>query len=345
MNSKLIDALYGIVIQFKWKYMFILLITLYCGSWQIMRIIEPQNEMVKAKAYWWYYLNDVIRSGNSGYQPASIGGRMVATLCSAAGSICFFAIVCKTIGQTYTLTQKRKKGKAKVNEKKHIILLGYRQGETEMLIKQLRSGKFGRTKVVLCSRKFQENPFPESVDFVCGDNAMKETLNLANIDDAAAIVISGHTDERTIMIGILANQLASANCHIVAYFDEEMKAEILRSVAPRIECVTSLRPVLLAQTVLHPGTFRLFKDLANFEHSTCCSIAVPARIKVPVNFGSLFDALRERHGAILIGFSCGEKGGNPTLNPSNGTQIKGGMTIYLVVDHDIEDEIQWETIK
>jgi Trk K+ transport system NAD-binding subunit len=345
MNSKLIDALYNIVIQFKWRYMITLLVFLFFGTWITVRFLEPNNEMVRVNAYWWYYLNDIMRSGNSGYQPVTTAGRMVVTLSSAAGSICFFAIVCKTVSQAVELTKRKKKGKSKMNCKDHIVLLGYREGETDSLIQQLAMGKTKETKIVLCTRKLAENPFPELVDFVAGDTCTVEVMQASNINSAKAVVISGHTDERTLMIGILVSKHVGLDCHVVAYFDDKAKANLLKLVSPSIECVMSLRSALLAQAVLHPGSTAFIRDLVDLDRSSASfKINIPTTF-VGISFHDLVSKLHLHYGAIPVAYAKNCNVDSPVvLNPPQDTVILGGYAIFYVASGPIDSRVDWSLI-
>ena len=341
MSSKLLEAIYAIVIQFKWSRLITVLGIIFLSSWGLTYLFEPNNEMVKPTVYWWHYATDIIRSGTSGYAPTTTGGRIVSTISSVGGSMCFFAGLCKVLSYGYEHSRKKRKGLAMIDKKDHIVLLGYKKGETDALISQLTSGHAECPDIVLCSRHLPENPHPE-VTFVHGDTSSEEVMANASVAKARVIVISGHTDERALAVAIVANSHAGPNAHIVAYFESLSNARYLHIVNPRIECVSSLRPMLLAQAILNPGSTKVIRNLVSLsEPGNNYRIDIPAGVPM-ICFHLAMVIFHMEYKTILIGYAESHSfDAKYHLNPDKLTMIGGGMSLFYIADDPIDDKVDW----
>jgi len=216
-------------------------------GWAATDYFEPKAGIVSPQIYWWYFLNDVMRGGYSGYarsRSADASRRLPASSAEEYSS----SRPSVSQGRHKRKTSKEKKGLVKLNIKDHVVLLGYRERETKDLIEQLRADHLMEVPIVLVTRHADENPLPGDVEFVHGDTAEDDTLERACIPQAKVIVISGHqSDERTLVVAIAANSQARRDVHMVAYLEKHENSRFLKMLNPRIECVTSLRSRLIAQ--------------------------------------------------------------------------------------------------
>lgn len=347
MSSKFIDILFSIVMKLKWRYLLVLFVFFFFGSWGLMCYFEPHSTVVKPSIYWWYFVTDVLRGGYSGYTPTSVGGRLVSLFSFFGGGICFVATITKTAGYIYEHSQRHKKGVAHLNLKKHIVLLGYREGESDMLINQLIADPLKRPTIVLCSRRLKENPFPGMVEFVQGDTASEDALERSCISRADVVVINGHsTDERTMVVTVAANAIAPKGAHIVVYLESAENCRFFGLINPKIECVTSLRPMLLAQAVLNPGSTRIIGHLVNLQDpGNNYRIDVPDEVP-EITFHLLLATFNLEYKAIVVGYAESHACDAPVhLNPKPDTRIKGGMSIFYIADHPVDKIVDWSILE
>lgn len=345
MSGKFIDLLYNIAIQLRWKYLILLFLVSFFGGWAATSYFEPTADIVSPKVYWWYFLKTVLGGGYSGYSPETIGSRVVSLLSSFCGGLFFIATLCKSTVIVHENLQKKKKGLVQLKMKDHIVLLGYRPGETGQLISQLRADHLVETPIVLASKHLTENPFPGKVEFVFGDTASDDVMARSRVDQARVIVISGHADERALAVAIAANSYARKDVHIVAYLDNFTNAKLLRKLNPQIECVTSLRAPLLAQAVINPGASMIFKELVSLDDpGTAFRIDVPSSV-LPIPFSQVLAILHHEYRAIVIGFtenhSCESK---YVLNPQADAIIVGGMSLFYIAEHRIDRQVDWRIL-
>src|SRR5437870_2658917 len=106
MTSKFIDIIFSVVMKLRWRYLLLLFLVFFFGSWWLMHCFEPNSPVVKPKIYWWYFVTDVMRGGYSGYTPLSIGGRLVSLFSFFGGGICFVASITKIFGYIFEHSQR-----------------------------------------------------------------------------------------------------------------------------------------------------------------------------------------------------------------------------------------------
>ncbi len=341
MSNKFVDIIYGIVIRFKWRYIFLLFLVFFAGSWWATDYFEP-GDITSSSVYWWYFLSNVIHGNYSGYSPVTLGGRILSIVTFLGGGIFFIATICKITTAGYEHLQQKSKGLAKLKMKNHIVLLGYRAGETESLLRELRAEHFSQTRIVLCSKHLEENPFPGVVDFIRGDTSSDDTLNRACVATAAVIVISGHTDERTLPVAVAVTSVAQEEAHIVVYLEKADNARFLKMLKRPIECVTSLRTSLIAQAVFNPGSTELLRNLVSLDHTgTNFKLLVPEHIP-EVYFSLMLNILHRDYNAIVIGYSENHSPCSKSyLNPAPNTRIRGGMALFYIAESRIDKLIDW----
>ena len=342
MQGKFIDLLYSIVIQFRWGYLGGLFLVFFVGSWWATAYFEHGGDITDPSVYWWYFFNNVMRNGYSGYSPVSLGARIVNIFTFFGGGIFFIAAICKITAAMYEQTQRRRKGLSVLKMKDHIVILGYRQEESEEIISQLRADGHSDPKIVLCTRKADQNPLPSFVEFVYGDTASDDVLKRACVAHAGKILIHGHTDERTIAISVAVSRCVRADAHIVVYLEKKSNERFFELLDRRIECVTSLRTPLLAQALLNPGATKILRELVSVEDpGTHFRIDIPADVSM-IPFHLLLSILNQEYRAIAIGYAVSHETNAKTfLNPAPDIIIGGGMSLFYIAEHRLDKIIDW----
>ena len=346
MQGKFIDLVYGIVINLKWRYLVILFLVSFFGGWAAVEHFEPHASITAPSVYWWYFVNDVMRGGYSGYSPTTIGGRLTSLASFFGGGLFFLSTVCKSLAVIHEKLQLKKKGLVKLKMKNHIVLLGFRERETLDLIRQLVADRAGNHSIVLVTRHATENPLPGLVEFIHGDTSDDDVLERACVSSAKVIVVSGHeVDERTMAVTIVANSKASKDAHIVVYLEKHENARFIKAVNPRIECVTSLRSSLIAQAVLNPGSTRLIRELVSTNHpGTNFRIDIPSFVQ-PIQFAQLLTVFNAEYQAIAIGYTVDQSCESfPVLNPPSDAVIRGGMSLFYIAEHRIDEVVDWHIL-
>lgn len=228
----------------------------------------------------------------------------------------------------------------------HIVLMGYRPGKTEQIVRELRADpKTGGQAIVLCSATAPENPFAlEHIDFVKGELISPAVLENAAVATASLILIHGSDDNHTLATGIAVSAVAKTETHIVAYFRSRDSGRLLQQVNPRVDVVESLTVSLLVLSLQDPGSSTVFQNLA----SDLDGEASQYRLNIPqavgeISFGTLFRRFKEDYNVTLLALaSSWETHAAIDINPASETPVRGGMSLFYIADRRLEDgRLMW----
>lgn len=346
MQSIFFAMLFNEVVKMKWWKLLFLFLLFFVGAWSLLCYIEPLNPMIESSIFWWYFTNNVLRGVESGYAPVTLAGRIVCFVCYAIGGLLFLVILAKIYRGTKEYSERKKKGLMQLNLKGHIVLLGYQENQSKLVIQQTQAGKPGAQKIVLCSRHLQENPWPDLVDFVAGNTASEDVMVKACVKDAAVVAIHGHTDERALAIAVMANAYAGPQTHILVYLENEGNKILVEKVNPRITPVTSLRTMLIAQEIINPGSSGFLRSLASFEDPcTLYRLNIPHSF-VGMKFGDLHIVLYEKYGIVLTASADSwDHSAKLSYGRDKTLMVRGGMSVFYISDGPPEDTIDWDSLE
>lgn len=235
---------------------------------------------------------------------------------------------------------------AQFNLEDHIVLLGYAKDDTEELVEQIRADSTRNWTIVLCSKRVDENPMPDEVLFVHGDNTDDDVLKRACVETASVIVIYGHTDERTTFVALAIHGCIRKDARIIAHVTDRKSCRGLKQVDPRIHCITSLRMPLIGQEVTNPGATDLIRNIvSHLEPATNYRIETPVDLPGGLTYMDIFLFFKNEYDATLIGIGS-DCGSDPkiTLNPPAALTIVSGMSLFYLADRRINSEIEWQLL-
>src|SRR5258708_36537589 len=174
-----------------WLPLCVLLAVLYVFGYAMMGWKEPAGNAIRSlPAYTYFFIVTVATVGYGDVVPLSTVGRLTAGAI-ALGGIGAAAIA---LGQIFTsfgnYVRCREKGLLGFDMKGHIVIFGNRGAETAELIRCLIADEQSSgAAIVLCSHSTEQNPFPDSIDFVRGEPTSADVLTLARVKDAGKIII------------------------------------------------------------------------------------------------------------------------------------------------------------
>lgn len=217
--------------------------------------------------------------------------------------------------------------------------MGWQGARTKHLIEALGRDR-PRERVVLLATKPSENPLPDLIDFVVSESISDiDSYARAGADGAATLVIRGIDDDET-LAATLAAAATTTGAHIVAHFQDEGPAQLIRRQCPNVEVVTALAAGLLARAARDPGTSRLAALMfADGTVDTAFSMRLPADMSPIVYFDAL-TGLKRSNGLTLIGL--GDQQGHVDLNCAADRVVNAGDTLYYIADHRVlASAIDW----
>lgn len=226
--------------------------------------------------FFYYYTVTASTVGYGDFSPITVGGKYLVSLWIIPGGIAFFtAILGKIVSTIQAKVSLMKNGMGNFrNLKDHVIVIGYKQGETESLFRETEQ-KLGKTeKVVICT------------DGGCShENWIKaetftdqDAFDRAGITSASRVVIMLNSDGETtntimaVMSKIGTMKASERLPDVIAFIQDESQAKLIRANFPFVECVVSNKVSYMARSMADPGISELFEALISSSngHTLYC---------------------------------------------------------------------------
>ena len=345
--SRVARRLYARISGLSWDTVLFLLVFHLAVSWGLMALVGGEK-IASSEIFWYFYATTATTVGYGDYSPATALGRAITILWIMPGGIALFTtIIAKVVQQVSDKWRKRLRGSASYeNLTDHIVILGWHGSRTERMVDHIRGGQGEyEREIVLCSAQPIENPMPDQVRFVRGTalNA-PDLLRRAAVANAKYIIALGHDDSETLAAALGAAAVNSES-HIVAYFDQQTFADLLKAHCPHAECNVSLSIEMMVRSAQDPGSSRVQRQLLSIlEGPTQFSLRVPADA-ASVTYGALFSELKAKHDATLFGVAETTLGDDLILNAPSGHRVEPGMILYFMAARRIEPaQIDWDAL-
>ena len=332
------------VARLSWDTIFIVAVGHFAISWGAIAL-SGGEEIAGTGVFWYFYITSATTVGYGDYAPVTLVGRLVTVAWIMPGGIALFTtIIAKAVQQISDRWRKSVRGQSSyANLVDHIVILGWHGHRTRRMVDQLR-GDVGEKdrKIVLCTAQDIENPMPDQVGFVRGAELnTPDVLNRAGVSKAWYIIALGHDDSETLAAALGAAAI-NPDAHIVAYFDHQSFADLLKAHCPHAECNVSLSIELMVRSAQDPGSSRVQRQLlSTLEGPTQFSLQVPVDAD-PVTYGALFSELKSKHDATLFGVAESTLGDDLILNAPSEHRVDRGMILYFMAARRIEPaQIDW----
>lgn len=303
------------------------------------------TESVITFAY--FYMTTATTVGYGDLSPGSDAGRLANVCVVLPGSIALFTVVLgKAVAGMSAFWRRRLQGLGDYSERSgHTLVVGWQGARSRRVIEGLlHDAEPHAPCIVLVARGLETNPMPDDVDFVAieqlGDRA---GFLRAGAAGAAAVIIRGADDDET-LAATLAARSAAPHAHMVAHFQEDSAADLIRLQLPDVEVITSIAAGLLVRAARDPGASQLAALMfADHAIDNAYSLAVPAG-HGPIPYLDVLLALKQRHGLTLIGLCRGGER-QVDLNCPVDCPVTGGDTLYYIADHRVSPgEVDWATM-
>lgn len=345
--SRAARRLYTRISGLTWDTVIIMTVCHFVVSWGLVSLIAGEK-ISNGAIFWYFYVTTATTVGYGDYSPATEAGRLVTVLWIMPGGIALFtAIIAKIVQQVVDKWRRRLRGLANYeNLTDHIVILGWHGSRTRQMVDQIRGGQGNDNHdIILCSASADENPMPDQVRFVKGLALnTPDLLRRAAVANANYIIALGHSDDET-LAAVLGAAAVNGDAHIVAYFEQQSFADLLRAHCPHAECNVSLSIELMVRSAQDPGSSRVQRQLlSTFEGPTQFSLSVPEDAN-PVPYGALFSELKSNHDATLFGVAKTPLGDDLVLNAPSDHWVNPGMIVYFMAPHRIDSaRIDWRAL-
>lgn len=292
----------------------------------------------------YFYMTTATTVGYGDLSPGSEAGRLANVVVVLPGSIALFTVFLgKAVSSISGFWRRRLQGHGDFSERSgHTLVVGWQGMRSRRLIEGLlRDGQQQAPRIVLLARGLAQNPMPDNVDFVIAEQLSDlPSYVRAGAATAQTLVIRGADDDET-LAATLAAHSAAPRAHIVAHFQEEDAAELVRRQLPGIEVVTSIAAGLLVRAARDPGASQLAALMFTSQSvDTAFSMKLPSGAG-PLGYLDVLLHLKRGHGLTLIGM-CREGASKVDLNCPADCAVGPGDTLFYIADHRIgADAVDW----
>ena len=344
---RLIHRFNSLLLSVNWMALTLLVSGYFLSSWALLWLAGERN-IAAPDVFWYFYMVTATTVGYGDYSPATAFGRAVVSFWVMTGGISLFAAVIGKVTQfLIALWRKRMQGHGDYSElEAHVVIIGWHEDRTRHMVEQILGDKRRVPKdIVLCSNKDMDNPLPDHARFVRSESlTASDVIHRAGVTGASRVIIYGDNDEQTLAAG-LAVSATKTRAHIVAHFDADEVAQLLKAHCPQVECTSNISLELIVRSAQDPGSSRIQNQLlSTLTGPTQYCIEIPASF-AGCSYRTLFYALKEQHDATAFGIAQTRTGDDLELNPGNSARVSGGQFIYFMAPERIRaDEIDWQAL-
>ena len=324
----------------------LLLLALYAvSSWLVLDYLGEQSLTHWPDFIYWL----MVTASTVGYgdlSPTTDAGKWWVSLYVIPFGLTLFAMV---IGRVAAWVShqwfKGVKGLKQLHLAEHILVIGWNENRTINLLNLLlqeNSDLDNPLPIVLCVRKEMENPMPGRIEFVhVSSFNQHQEMQKACINSASVVIIDNPEDDLTMTTALYSHQ-QNPEAHIIAYFQDDSLATLLKQHCPNVECTPSVAVEMLAKSAFDPGSSALHHELLNVGYGQAqYSFQYPLE-RVEISVSDLFMSLKKQYKATLIGIAE-KQGASIQVNPDLENTIKPGTIVYYVADQRIGN-IDWQQI-
>ncbi|MFP8966854.1 ion channel [Pokkaliibacter sp. CJK22405] len=315
-------------------------------SWVGMYLAGEAVATDSLTVFWYWLIVTSSTVGYGDYSASTVLGRWIVSLWVIPFGLAMWGtLIGRIAGAIMLFLQRGIKGLRRVKHHNHTLVIGYNGIRTLQLLRLLineAGGHADQANLVLCANvaKIEENPMPDEIGFVrveSFNNAIE--MERTNISEARSILIDTPLDDVTLTTALFAYQ-QNPTAHIMAYFDDEQNARLLKAHCPTVECIPSVSVEMLAKAAADPGSSALHHELLNVDQGqTQYSVVVP-ELSHSLTVGDLFLTFKERHEAILLAVKF-RNDDRLTPNPGLSVALNAGDRLYYIADERVTD-FRWE---
>ena len=286
----------------------------------------------------YFYMTTATTVGYGDLSPANEAGRLTNVLVVLPGSIALFTVFLgKAVSSISGFWRRRLQGHGDFSERVgHTLVVGWQGARSRRIIEGLlQDRQASAARIVLLARGLASNPMPDEIDFVTAEQ-LSELASYARAGAAGAqtLVIRGADDDETLAATLAAHSAAS-QAHIVAHFQEDDAAALVRHQLPGVEVITSIAAGLLVRAARDPGASQLAALMfASHSVDSAFSMKVPP-LAARFAYLDVLLGLKRAHGLTLIGI-CRAGARSVDLNCAVDCAVGAGDTLFYIADRRVE---------
>lgn len=317
------------------------------ASW-VLLAAAGESALLSGAAYPYWYVTTATTIGYGDLSPQTTGGRYVVALFVMPGAVALFAsVLAKTSTTLLNFWRRHQVGRMNYDAMRgHTVLVGWHGRESARLVDLLLSdANTDDEGLVLVADGLAENPLPERMRFVAvASYADFDGYQRAAVTGAARVIVHCPSDDQTLaaVFAVMAQLGSAGAAHVVAHFDGDTGARLVRSHYPHVECTRPLHVDVIARAAQDAGSSLVATQWLCAGGSTQFSLPVPDSMPA-LSAGRLAAAFRAQS-ALWIGYR--EPGASePVLNPRDDSRVRPGSLLYYLADARIDaTRLAWPTL-
>jgi voltage-gated potassium channel len=296
----------------------------------------------------YFYMTTATTVGYGDLSPGTEAGRLTNVLVVLPGSIALFTVFLgKAVSSISGFWRRRLQGHGDYSERSgHTLVVGWQGARSRRIIEGLlKDRRPGVARVVLLARGLSINPMPDAIDFVTAEQLSdRSTYVRAGAAGAQTLIIRGADDDET-LAATLATRSVAPDAHVVAHFQEEDAAQLVRDQFPQVEVITSIAAGLLVRAARDPGASQLAALMfASHSVDSAYSLKLPPRTGTLAYLDVLL-GLKRAHGLTLIGL-CRDGARSVDLNCPVDCELSAGDTLFYIADHRVDAAaVDWAAMR
>ncbi len=302
-----------------------------------------EDKAAEADTFWYFYVVTATTIGYGDVSPATVPGRLITVLWIIPGGIALFtAVITKLVQSIARVWNRRMNGLGDYADMEHhLVIMGWNLEKTPRLVHLfLADQRYDHGGIVLVARGLDRNPLAEHVRFVKVEELPSDdALKRSGAARAEAVVAMGADDNETLAIGLSVGTLEPPP-RIVAHFNSEIVAALLRTHCPSAECSVSLSVEMLARSAQDPGSSEVHRQiLSPLDSPTQFRLVVPPRSSGFL-YGDAMAFFKERYDATVI--AVHRTDGRIDVNAASQTPVSGGDALFFLAAHRLRvDDVDW----
>lgn len=322
-----------------WQGIAVFLLLYSIAAW-ILLYLAGEHKITQDPVDFIYWL--IVTSSTVGYgdiSPQSDLGKLVSSVIIIPIGLALFALILGRIaGFIVTYWKKADLGMKPMNGSDHIVVIGWNGQKTQQLLTLLiaESKENRQRDILLCcqNEQLETNPLPDQIHFIKADVYNTDvTVKQTNITQASCIIIDTPLDDVTLTTALYMHK-RNPDAHLIAYFEDENLASLLKEHCPNAECIPSVSVEMLAKSAMDPGSSRLHHELLNATKGMTQYSCTLSSIEKPLCIQEFFAYFKEHYNATVIALRHHDSQ-QLIINPATRIPTEKGDTLYYIADNRI----------
>ncbi|MEH6628159.1 MAG: ion channel [Motiliproteus sp.] len=342
--TRLARSLARHLVTISWQVVLATLVGYVAISWFGLYLAQEPVATGSPLLFWYFLVVSSSTVGYGDYSAATPAGMLViSTWVIPIGLVMWGTIIGRVAAAVISFLQRGVKGMRQVSNTDHTLVIGYNGVRTMQLLRLLlrEAPSADDANIVLCAspEKITANPMPGIIGFIRVESFNNPyEMQRTNVKNAKAILIDTPLDDITLTTAMFCHQ-QNPHAHIMAYFNDDDTADLLKENHPSIECIPSVSVEMLAKAAADPGSSALHYELLSVDKGqTQYSVVVPTEV-APFNIRDVYLQFKEQFDATIIAVQSNGPSSIIT-NPPLDTSVSPGARIHYIADERIT-EFNW----